>query len=50
MDEKRAIVAVVLIFLVLFGFNYWQSRQRQELAAEQAGMETGGVVAETPTA
>ena len=49
MDEKRAIVAVVLIFIVLFGFNYWQSRQRQEMAAEQAGIDTAGVVVEPPT-
>ena len=36
MDEKRAIVAVVLIFVVLFGFNYYQSQQRQRMATEQA--------------
>jgi len=49
MDQKRAIVAVVLIFVVLFGFNYWQSRQRKEMAAEQAGMEAAGEVVESPT-
>ena len=48
MDEKRAIVAVVLIFLVLFGFNYWQAQQRQKVAAEQAGTEIAGEVVEAP--
>ncbi len=48
MDEKRAVVAVVLIFVVLFGFNYWQSQRRQDVAAEQAGMEMVGEVAESP--
>ena len=48
MDEKRAIVAVVLIFVVLFGFNYWQSTQRRQ-AAEQAGTELAGEVVESPT-
>jgi len=48
MGEKRAIVAVVLIFVVLFGFNYWQSRQRQEMAAEQAGMGRTGEAVESP--
>jgi YidC/Oxa1 family membrane protein insertase len=48
MDEKRAIVAVVLIFLVLFGFNYWQSQQRQKVAAEQAGTEMTSEAAEAP--
>jgi YidC/Oxa1 family membrane protein insertase len=48
MDEKRAIVAVVLIFVVLFGFNYWQARQRQQTAAEQAGTEMAGETAEAP--
>ena len=49
MDQKRAIVAVVLIFVVLFGFNYWQSQQRQKVAAEQAGMEASGDVVVSPT-
>ncbi len=49
MDEKRAIVAVVLIFVVLFGFNYWQSTQRRQVAAEQAGTEVAGEVVESPT-
>ncbi|MCK4410134.1 MAG: membrane protein insertase YidC, partial [Candidatus Eisenbacteria sp.] len=48
MGEKRAVVAVVLIFVVLFGFNYWQSRQRREMAAEQAGVERAGEVVESP--
>lgn len=39
MDEKRAILAVVLIFVVLFGFNYWQSTQRRNAAVEQAAVE-----------
>ena len=48
MGEKRAIIAVVLIFVVLFGFNYWQSQQRQKVAAEQAGMEAAGEPVELP--
>ena len=48
MDEKRAIAAVVLIFVVLFGFNYWQSTQRQQVTAEQAGTEVVGEVAPSP--
>jgi YidC/Oxa1 family membrane protein insertase len=49
MDQKRAIVAVVLIFVVLFGFNYWQSQQREKMAAEQAGMEASGEVVASAT-
>jgi len=49
MDQKRAIVAVVLIFVVLFGFNYWQSQQREKMAAERAGMEASGEVVVSPT-
>ncbi|MFH1690759.1 MAG: membrane protein insertase YidC [Candidatus Eisenbacteria bacterium] len=49
MDERRAIVAVVLIFVVLFGFNYWQSTQRKQVAAEQAGTGVAGEVVESPT-
>ena len=49
MDEKRAIVAVVLIFVVLFGFNYWQSTQRRQVATEQAGTEVAGEVVGSPT-
>ncbi len=48
MGEKRAIVAVVLIFVVLFGFNYWQNQQRQKMATEQAGMEAAGEPVESP--
>jgi YidC/Oxa1 family membrane protein insertase len=47
MDEKRAIIAVVLIFVVLFGFNYWQSMQRRDAAVEQAAQ---GQPAESPVA
>ncbi len=34
MDQRRALIAVVLIFVVLFGYNYWagqKARQRAEL-------------------
>ena len=39
MDERRAILAVVLIFLLLFGFNYWQSQQRRDAALNQPTAE-----------
>ena len=49
MDEKRAILAVVLIFVVLFGFNFWQSQQRAKVAADQAGtVEAGEQVESAP--
>ncbi len=40
MDQKRALVAVVLIFLVLFGYNFWISRK-----AEEQALETGVIPA-----
>ena len=45
MDEKRAIVAVVLIFVVLFGYNFWQ---RQQAVKQQDGTEVVGEVAQSP--
>jgi YidC/Oxa1 family membrane protein insertase len=35
MDDRRALIAVVLIFLVLLTFNIYQSQQRRRLAAEE---------------
>jgi len=34
MDQQRALVAVLLIFALLFGYNYYSSRQARERAAE----------------
>jgi len=34
MDQQRALVAVLLIFALLFGYNYYTSRQARERAAE----------------
>lgn len=34
MDERRALVAVVLIFLILFGYNYFMGGRRQQEAVE----------------
>ncbi len=48
MDQRRALIAVVLIFVVLFGYNYWagqQARQRAEL--EGAGDPTAAVTETT---
>ena len=45
MDEKRAIVAVVLIFVVLFGYNFWQ---RQQAEKQPDGTEVVGEVAQSP--
>jgi YidC/Oxa1 family membrane protein insertase len=45
MDEKRAIAAVVLIFVVLFAYNFWQ---RQQVTAPQPGTETAGDVVQSP--
>jgi YidC/Oxa1 family membrane protein insertase len=48
MDERRALIAVVLVFLVLLTFNLYQSRERRRL--EEEGPATTAVVEEGPTA
>ncbi len=34
MDQKRALLAVVLIFVVLFGYNFWMSQKAKDVAIE----------------
>jgi len=46
MDERRAIVAVVLIFVLLFGYNFYVRRQAPPVPVEGAQVEE---VAEAPT-
>lgn len=48
MDEKRALIAVVLVFLVLLTFNVYQNRQRREMAEEP--QPTSQVETEAPVA
>jgi len=56
MDQRRALVAVVLIFVVLFGYNYWagqQARQRAALEGDPAAMvaeEATGTTQTDPSA
>ncbi len=45
MDQKRALLAVVLIFLVLFGYNFWMSQKAKNLAVET--VESLAVTSET---
>ena len=45
MDQKRALLAVVLIFLVLFGYNFWMSQKAKNLAVET--VESPAVTSET---
>ena len=50
MDERRAIVAVILIFVLLFGYNYYVRRQAEEAPAvpgEGAQVEEVAEVAAT---
>lgn len=35
MEDKRPLLAIVLILVVFLGFNYWNTKRAQELAAEQ---------------
>jgi len=48
MDQRRALVAVVLIFIVLFGYNYWAGQQARQRAALEAGEIPSSTVAEIP--
>lgn len=45
MDQKRALLAVVLIFLVLFGYNFWMSQKAKDLPIET--VEPPAVTSET---
>ncbi len=47
MDQRRALVAVVLIFVVLFGYNYWAGQQARQRAALEGGGDPTATVAET---
>jgi len=44
MDERRALIAVVLIFLILFGYNYFMGGRRQADVAEAPGVTEQPVV------
>ncbi len=48
MDQRRALVAVVLIFLVLFGYNYWAGQQAKQRSALE-GNPTVAATAEGTT-
>ncbi|MBN2564472.1 MAG: membrane protein insertase YidC [Candidatus Eisenbacteria bacterium] len=50
MDEKRAILAVVLIFLIWFTFTQYQTWQSQKAAVQEPGApESGEIVAQGTT-
>lgn len=50
MDDRRALIAVVLIFLVLLTFNIYQSQQRRKQAAEEPEGTVATEVTEEPGA
>ena len=48
MDQRRALIAVVLIFVVLFGYNYWSGQKaRQRVELEGGGDPTATVTEST---
>jgi YidC/Oxa1 family membrane protein insertase len=48
MDERRAIVAVILIFVLLFGYNFFVRRQADQAPPEPGGGAQVEEVAEAP--
>jgi len=46
MDQRRALIAVVLVFVVLLAFNLYQSQQRRQLAEEEAQEQAATTVVE----